>query len=654
MITIPISVQISGGTAPYLFTFASTNSNVTFSNITGTAILSTGSYYASTDVLYPLQSQIATTTISCTFTDANGCSKVLSPVTISNPCTLQSTISTNGEFVFVATTTGGSGDYSYEWNYDSGLFSKAPGDVYALDNYLSLTLNSLTPIPTSTVITVLITDANNCTLFKSYTYTFCKPSTNKTRRIGLVCDTTEVVGCSFTASQYRNLSLTQDWNVCSNQVLDWSTASFNVPVGLCVIHDGLGKITISSSLTTSQTKDITYTVKTTSGITSAVATITVTIPECALEGRPSFSGVPTSIQLVSGDIIGTVKVIPVESRVSGNPDWSTFVFTNTPSWGTVLFNGNREITYTITDIATTPTIPDVIKWSLNDYSGGQINITDTVYRDTMAVPTTVLDVICNSCGETTAPFDVLANDTGSIDRSTLTITLTDPQIVVTKDSNNNLIFTSLPGASFANLCKYKVANTQGVYSAEQGFFVRVACVGDNANPSLDLTCVVSKVFDIKDQFTNSNSFGDVFVETTPAVPTYASQGGVIVGAEGTVTLTGLVNKTYTFQYTASNVVACSPDFDDIGVLTVVHGVTPFINLSAATLVSAGVYSFTFTYSGIASNFTVLDDSVAAVFHTGIVANSGTGSFTLYAAAASSILISASTVCGAITTDTTVI
>lgn len=654
MITIPVTVEITGGQAPYTFVFNSSNSNITFSNVTGTALaVSNTTYAAQTDVQYLTQGDIGSV-VTVTFTDANGCSTVLNPVVVSNPCTMQSTLSNNGEFVFVATTTGGSGGYTYNWTYNTALFEKASNDSSNTDNYLSLVIKEGAIIPASALIAVTITDTNNCTLYKTIVYNFCRPNL-QTQTFSLVCDVTPVTSCSNVVSQKRNIDLKPNMKVCTGQTIDWSTLNFNIPTGLCVEHLGNGIINVASSLG-AQTSNITYTVRSTSGILSSTGTLVVTTPECA-EGtgnRNSFTGVPQTIQLTIEDVVSDTRLLNVESRVAGTPDWSTFAFVGSPTWGTVVLNGNRDIVYTITDVATTPTIPDTITWTLNDYNGNQINITDTILRNRLALPVTTTEVICNSCGETTTPQDLLANDTGSIDRSTVQIVLNDPDIVITKDSDNNFIFTSLPGASFSNLCSYKVANIQGAYTPDQNFFVRTACVGSNTTPTLDLTCSVSKVFDIVNQFPDMNAFGVSYLETTPAVPTYASQGGLIVGGNGTVTLTGLVNKTYTFEFTAQNQGACTPAYDDIGTLTVVHGATPNINLSAATMVSAGVYSFTFTYSGIASNFVVTDDGLPANFHTGIVANNGSGTFILYAAAASSIVISATTICGNSTTDTTVI
>jgi len=646
MINIPISVSISGGEAPYRFTYSSNNTEVSFSNVTGFASLSNSTYYATTDVIYPTEASIATTIVTCTFVDSNGCSKVLTPVIVSNPCTLTNTISTNGEFVFVSTVTGGSPDYTWSWNYDTNLWDKAPTDTSDTDNYLSLVLKS-SSTPTSTPITCVVTDVKGCTKYASYAYNFCKPVVLPVT-MTLSCQGTSA--CTGSVTSYAAFDLTRHVTPCSNQVIDWPNMQFTGLSDVCIINNGDGTITVGSTTNVASTKIINFAVQTTSGIVSNYATITINIVACV--GKASFSGVPTTLQLTIEDVVGTDKTTNVSSRVAGNPNWSTFTFTNTPSWGTVTFNANRDIIYDITDVATTPTIPDTISWSLQDYSGNQINITDTVLRNRIALPVTVLDVVCNSCGETTAPIDVLVNDTGDIDRSTLYISSSDSDIVVTKDTDNNFTFTSLPGASFNNFLNYRVANSQGAYSTDAiRINVQVACVGTNNAPTLDLTCSVSKVFDIKDQFTGSNSFGDVFLETTPTLPTYASQGGVIVGADGTVTLTGLVNKVYTFQYTAQNVVACSPASDDVGVLTVTHGQSPHVTFATAVDNGNGTSTYTGTYLSNAAPFQVTLNGVVPAYQSGILTTGGNFTFTLYnVAGVNTVVISSTSICGVAISD----
>lgn len=643
MITIPIQIDITSGTAPYTFTFKSSNSLATFSNVSGQAVLQSGVYVAKTNVLYADKSYINSGVISVEVVDANGCVQVLSPLTINNPCTLQGSITNNGEFVFVASISGGSGQYSFDWSYNTSVFSLA--DTNPTDNILTLAVTGYTP--TSTPIQCLITDAvYGCTLSLSYSYIFCRPLVGNVV-INLNCDTTTLTGCSLSPkSQFRNYNLIEAVRPCAGQTIDWTRTEFSLPVNTCIVNHNNGRISVATTRS-DETFTASYRVAGTNGVSSQFAIITITAPAC--NTHTTLSGVPTTLQLTADDSVSDVKKTSVGNRVSDSPTWSSFQFLNTPAFGTVSINPNKEIEYTITDITTTPSIPDVISWSVQDDNGNQINITDTVLRNVLPVPTTTTDTICAACNTQTAPFDVLANDTGDIDRSTLTITLNDPDIVIEKDSNNNLIFTALPGASFANLNAYKVANTQGAFSAPQNFIVQVACAGSNKTPTKDITCDISKIFNIYDQFTSVNAFNLSFAESGIGTP-YTTAGGTITGGFGTLDFSAIPFGTYEFQMTAENVVACHPAFSDTGTLTVIHAATPHITIGTPTTVSTGIYTIPFTYSGIISPFVVTDDGVQANFHTGIVANSGSGTFTLFATAGSVIVVSATTQCGVITSD----
>jgi hypothetical protein len=654
-IKVRIDKDINGqtlGVAPYTFVFTSNNTCTSFSSPTGTCALIDGYYTALTNVIFTTENCISNSIISCQITDANGCTQVKSPVIVNNPCTITNTLSVSGEYIFVASTSGGSGNYTYSWQYNNNIFEPFQ-DLSPTDNYLSLKLKPNAFITGSTTtIHCTVTDSNNCTKYSSYSYTFCQPTAFSVNRLALNCDTTVLSGCSGVVSQYKNYSLGEHVQACSGQTIDWSTLEFSLPSSICFINNNNGTINVGSTSTSEAVKIGSFRVKTTSGIPSNWANITVSVPPCNVS--TFFGGVPTTSQIVSTSVVSDVLKIPVEPRVSSGANWSTFTFNNIPAFGTVTFNANREIEYVITDLATTPNIPDVIKWSVNDNTGKQINITDTLLRDAIPAPITTTDTVCASCGGVTGPIDVLANDTGDIDRSTLTITLNDPQIVITKDSDNNLTFTALPGASFSNLNKYKVANTQGTFSAEQGFMVQAACVGSNPTPTKNVTCDLVKSFNIYDQFSGVNAFNLSFAETGAGTP-YTTAGGTITGGLGTLNFTSIPNGTYTFQMTAQNVVACSPTYNDIGTLTVIHEATPSITISGYTNPTPGLFTVNFTYNGLATPvFTVLDNGVAASFQTTVQAVNGLGTFTVYSTTGHTISISVLSQCGTTITVTQVL
>lgn len=644
MIKIPISASISGGTAPYTFTFSSSNTCVSFGRASATASVSNGTYYATTDVIYPDETCIEESLIYITFVDANGCSKV-KLLTVENPCTLTNSISTNGEFVFVATTTGGSPNYTYQWTYNTDLWEKAAGDTSDTDNYLSLKLKS-SSTPTSTPITCVVTDSNGCTEYASYAYSFCKPTLLPVT-MTLSCQGTST--CTGSVTSYANFDLTRHVTPCSNQVIDWTKLQFSGLSDVCIINNGDGTITVGSTTNVASTKIINWAVTTTNGIVSEFNTMTISIVACV--GKTSFSATPSIIQLTIADVIGTDKLLPVEPRVGGTPNWATFAFVGSPTWGTVTLNGNREIVYDITNVATTPTIPDTISWTMQDYSGNQVNITDTVLRNRIALPVTTTEQICTTCGETFGPFDLTANDTGSIDKSTVEIVLNDADIVITKGTDNNFTFTVLPGVTgFSNLNSYKVANIQGAYAANQNFIVHTACAGISSN--MDLTCEVAKTLDLADRFTNTLGLNLLFTETTTVAPTYITQGGVITNPTSTGSLNFAsiaTNRTYTFQLSAENTAAC-PGLPDLGTVEIFHGTTPHLTIGTPTLVGT-IITVPYTYSGLVFPVTTTLNGVAASYKVSPVQSSGSGTFSIYGTSGlQTILVSCPTICGNIVSD----
>lgn len=651
LIKIPVKVAVSGGEAPYTFVFSSTSSCVTFSKSTGTAALIDAQYVAATEARFTDQACIGSSFISVTFTDTNGCSKTLSPIAINNPCNITNTISSNGEFMFIATTTGGTGTYTYSWTFDDTLFTLSGTDISPTDNSLSLSL--LTSIvPESTVISCLVTDTKGCTKYTSYTYNFCKPSIIN-GSVYLTCGFLST--CANSKSKHVNFNLSGLVSTCSNQTIDWEKTNFIVPADICVTNNNNGTITVASKSSSAITKNLLFAVITTSGVRANHGVLSVLAPTCATINNERttvepFTGVPTTVQIIASDTVGTVKIIPVESRVAGYPDWSSFTFLNSPSWGTVAFNADREIEYTITDITTTTNIPDTVVWKMNDIYGSQINITDTISRNVSGVPVTTGEVICTTCGETTAPVDVLANDTGDIDRSTLTIVLNDPDVVITKNSDNNLIFTVLPGVTgFSNACSYKVANTQGVYCSPQLFIVSTACAGIPTD--LDLTCVPSKILNLQDRFANMLGLNWTWSETTTGSPTYASQGGVITGAQGTIDLTGMTNRTYTFELSVENTGSC-PGIYDTETVSIVHAQSPNIVFVSATDNLNGTSTYNFEYTGVHLPFSVTLNGVLVDYFYPITASDGIGSFTIYnVTGVNSVVIQAQSVCGPSVTAT---
>lgn len=655
MIQVTLEASVTSSSthqAPYTCVFSSTDTCITFENAIVENIYAVDGNYTATTIAHFLDEACFTNAvITAKFTDANGCSNSKA-VTVANPCTtLNTTVSNNGEFVFIADTSGGTPGYTYEWIYDTGIFNTVP-DSDPTDNILSLNFIG-TVQPASTIISVVTTDNNNCQTIVNYTYRFCRPTWNvrDNTTISLNCDNTPLVGCSFTPiSQRRNYSLANILTLCSDQEVDWTTLEVNSSTNICVVNNQDGTISIASNSTGLSTL-IQLNVKTKSGIKSFTLYLTISSPAC-LTNMP-INVVNETTQINATNSVGTPIIIETSKRIAGDPDYSTMAITTAPTFGTASINPNADIVYTPTDLTTTTGIPDIIKWSIQSTTGKTVFATETILRDAIASPVTVGDTVCVTCGESTSATDILANDTGDVVRDTVYLTSQDVDISVTIDSDNNMIFTATPGASFTNLVKYKVKNSQGVDSNEGTIVVSAACTGTPQSP-LNITCFSSKAFDLIDYFTGTNAFNTTFTEDgSTASPDYITQGGTITGANGAVDFTGINAGTYRFKFVADNIVACAGT-DDEDYITIINNAAPALTITGTTLVSTGLYKIDFSYASMIETFNVTDAGSPATFQTTISFGSGTGTFNIYSTAANTIAISGTSQCGTIINDTAVL
>lgn len=177
------------------------------------------------------------------------------------------------------------------------------------------------------------------------------------------------------------------------------------------------------------------------------------------------------------------------------------------------------------------------------------------------------------------------------------------------------------------------------------------CAGsDNVN---DLTCKVSKAFNLDDYLSGATGLNFTWTEVTPTVPTYTTQGGTITGGgTGGVNFASIAtNRTYVFRVTVDNIGPC-PTLTDVADITVIHGVAPNITFGTAVNNGNGTSTYPFTYSGVVSSFAATLNSNPATFQSGIQANNGSGTMTVYnVAGLNTVVLSATSVCGVGINDT---
>lgn len=608
MITQTYNFTVSGSTATlgandvYLYTYSFTKNSdcLTIDNASGNT-----NGEISVDFTFEDEACIETVEVVLVVQDLNGCVKSI-PVVLVNPCTLSiSTIQNNG-FQFSVSVTGGTPNYTYAWSYDQDIFNLV--DSNSTDSLLELSYNpKVNPVPLSTNISVVVTDSFGCTITQSKSITFDVPVARNQNFI-LNCSTTNP--CNTTHYAVLNLS------VYSTEGVDWTSLVVNGPTCVQNLGNGQIRIGINSATTGVVGLQYNYTVKNVLGIISNTGILYATVLPCSRSGREGYiTSYSSQIQIIATDVVTDIKTIDVEGKINSNPavDWSTFQFLNTPTYGTVTLNGDREIEYEITSLADVGTI-DTIKWSVENTNGDLLTITEVVNRDIIAAPVTIGVAICATCNTPTVETDILAGATGDVDRSTVEILTADPDVSFVKLANNNFIFTPIPTAGLTSVLTYRVSNSQGVVSNTSNVALSNVCSGSSTD--INITCFASKTFDLIDYYTDVYTISYSFTETT-VTNSYTSQGGSIVNATsvGTVDFTGIDPGVYTFRLTAAGVGACAA-FTDITDINITVEETPELTITSSTdngnntgtiefdIVNCNNSTFSVTNNGSPATFTI--------------------------------------------------
>lgn len=645
MITINYSFDIASGTAPYTYLFNNTSTCATFSSPESTL---TADGTLTQTITYADEDCINNSNVTLSVTDANGCSEVIA-VQLNNPCSTALSAILQQNFNFYVIASGGSPSYSYDWTYDDNIFDIA--DSNPTDGSLNLTYNpSISPVPQTSIISVEASDSNGCTATETYTVNFNIPELNNAG-FTLPCSSNN----QFSTDYYGTFQLTAS----NASDIDWSTLSITGGTNLqyTVLANGWVQLGVDGTGGTSLV--LQASVQNNLGINSELATITLSLPTCfsALSADRDCYAVTASqvYQLTADNAISDVIIIDIEGQIfsSDTIDWTTFQFLNTPLYGTVVLNNATQIEYTITSL--TGTDIDSIKWSVENECGKVLTNTDIINRDVIPAPVTVGEFICMTCNNPTTATDITVNDTGDIDKSTIEFTLIPSDVQYTKDSDNNFIFTALPDSSLSRTLQYRVANSQGIYSNTSNIILSVACAGTPNNQ--DITCWVTKTFDLLDYFIDANANSYLFAETTTGATTYVGQGGTIGVSTGSVDFTGITTGTYTFQLTAEGSASCTGT-DDTAELEITVRDTP--NIGITTSVNNGNDTATITFDAVGINglntLSIVNNGFAATFSIQPIIANNIGTFTCYltSGVTNTITVQALSECNTILSDSVAI
>lgn len=503
------------------------------------------------DFTFANQACLANADITLTVVDSTGICKFTQAVTIDDVCnglTLQD-ISITNNFEVSTLASGGTAPYTYAWYLDGSVF-----EVSQLSNPTSsnVALNLLST-PENTVITCTVTDANNCQATKTLNYSFNPPiAGNIILQLGSMPAGVTQASCPTACSYKANVTLP----ITGNNIDYDSISIANADPKICIVKNGDNNYNFYSSYSSIANVSFTYTVKDIYGVESAPGSISLNIPLCKNTGL--YISSPTTTTLVpSGSIAGDVITIPLEAKTlsTNSLDWTTWQVTNTPAYGTATLNANRDIEYEFTSVPSTGS--DLVIWRVEDTSGNSSgNVVEVINFEIGTAPVTTGEIVCASCTEPSAVTDILANDTGDINRRTVTFTQIDPDIAIS-GSVGNYVFTPGPSASFSNVVKYTVDSFNGLTSNEGSIIIKSVCAGQATQNPISFNNCNSYVIELEDYLTNHNSFTYTVTETSTG---FISNGGTInitPPAFAELDFTGVPAGTYTFEIEGTNAAPCA-------------------------------------------------------------------------------------------------
>lgn len=241
--------------------------------------------------------------------------------TLASPCasltgTISNTPSFTNPFIFTISPSGGAAGYTVVWSYNTGLFNllgETRGSGLSRKIELSprfLATSTGLIQPTQTTVSATITDSNGCTETVSYTYTFCTPVASS-KFVSAVCIPSQVQGGLTVGVAVGGVTL--DVTTCSGTTNDWSTLELSYDTTKLYVTNTSNVLTIYGvAPSTATTYQVTYSVANTYGLRSNDATVTVSLPVCAISNsNPAI--LKSSTKMLTGETTGATKTLDVES-----------------------------------------------------------------------------------------------------------------------------------------------------------------------------------------------------------------------------------------------------------------------------------------------------------------------------------------------------
>jgi len=346
MITIRREIRINTGTAPFTYNWSTSSPCLSFSQISGT--VSTVGGVIETDITYTDEDCFGIVTL--TVTDAKNCTST-QDFSLGTPCTLQANPITNtNNLTFSTFGLNGSGDYSYQWNWDDTYFSLKP-NTDGNNSILDLQFNNPPSDEFPTTIFVTITDnVTGCTIELQHVYTFCGNEIPD-REIQLFCVDDQT--CSVFIPLFLSTKCLP---------VDWPTLEISNNPDVTIIQE---ENRVKFCVTTTEPQiTLTYQVADIFGNLTNTANITLNIPQpCPDNKAPVFADFITE-----ACTLDPITIDPIDFLVSNSKlNFTTLAVVTPANAGTVSINVGGTFTYTPNSPISATT--DAFKFSVSDNDG---------------------------------------------------------------------------------------------------------------------------------------------------------------------------------------------------------------------------------------------------------------------------------------------
>jgi hypothetical protein len=363
--------------------------------------------------------------------------------------------------------------------------------------------------------------------------------------------------------------------------------------------DGNVNYVHNNSSTTSDS--FAYTIKDVNGLTSAPASVTVTVtqapapPTAVADSFSVVRGASATVNLANNDTAGTAAI-----------NRGSIVITTQPANGTVTVGTDGNVNYVHNNSNTTS---DSFAYTIKDVNGlvsAAASVSVTITANNQA-PVAVNDTATVVEGGT-ATISILANDTaptGGFDLASIVFTDLPIRGTIVKNADGTVTYTHSGNESTSDTFRYTVKGTNGVVSNEATVSITITPVNDAPVANNDTASVVeggsvnipvlSNDSDIEGNIdltsvviVSQPANGTVGVNTQTGVVNYVHNGGPSTSDSFTYTFKdnqGVVSNVATVSITIQRKPIANNDS-----LTVVRGGEETVNLIANDAAPSGTLS----------------------------------------------------------------